>query len=349
VRAIVIVIADLYWHPELAPELELTAQLAALPGLTVARRYGEVSRLEDDWRQWLAHWSHPGARPSEAPGTVAAAALGPVLATDAGAARQAWIATPVHLTAGLTSLHLDRRGLLRLPEDELRHLAEDFRGVLGESAFSLHALPHGDFLLLGPALAAVRTIEPARAVGHPLAQSRPSGEGAAALRRLQGEIEMWLHGHPVNQARLRRGAAPVSALWPWGGGPVRPEWQPSGGSSGDVAFASDTYTWGLLRLKGAQSRPLPDTLADVLGYAPAQRAAVIVELAQVLQTHPTWTLVETLTAIDGRFLAPAVQAVRAGSLASLAIIANDRCLHIRPRDLRRWWRRPRPALQGLLQ
>ena len=46
----------------------------------------------------------------------------------------------------------------------------------------------------------------------------PSGAGAADYRRLQSEIEMALHDHPVNQKRHADGLQPVNSLWVWGGG-----------------------------------------------------------------------------------------------------------------------------------
>ena len=46
----------------------------------------------------------------------------------------------------------------------------------------------------------------------------PTGENAADFRRLQSEIEMALHDHPVNVERQIRGLQPVNSLWLWGGG-----------------------------------------------------------------------------------------------------------------------------------
>jgi hypothetical protein len=359
VREIVIVIADLYGDPEGPPHAERTAELPSedaaplqgspgMPGLEFAARFGGTLRLEQGWRPWLARWLGRAGLASEAPASIAVAAS----AMGSGAAQPsgAWLATPVHLVASLTSLHLDRRGILRLPAGELEDLAADFRTVFGDSGFSLAGLPSGDFLLLGPTLPPLSTIEPARAIGRPLAHCLPSGEGATVLRRLQAEIEMWLHGHTVNQLRIRRGEPPVSALWPWGGGPLADRREPLAASSpGDVVFASDAYTRGLWHLHGGECRPVPDTLAEVLGYAPAQRAAIIVEVGQVLQANPRWTLLTSLAAIDARWVAPAAGALRNGHLGSFKVLANDRLLGVSSRDRRKWWRRRRSALEGLLQ
>jgi hypothetical protein len=62
----------------------------------------------------------------------------------------------------------------------------------------------------------------------------PGGGAAAAFHRLQGEMQMLLHDHPVNQRRRQGGRPEINTLWLWGGG-----------SAGD----------------GAAS-PLPDLLSD---------------------------------------------------------------------------------------
>ncbi len=46
----------------------------------------------------------------------------------------------------------------------------------------------------------------------------PVDGDAAAFRGLQGEIEMALHDHEVNQRRIAAGRRPVNSLWLWGGG-----------------------------------------------------------------------------------------------------------------------------------
>ena len=62
------------------------------------------------------------------------------------------------------------------------------------------------------------TTPPDAARGHRLIASLPRGRDAALFKRWQNEIEMLVHGHPVNAAREARGAPPVSAVWLWGGG-----------------------------------------------------------------------------------------------------------------------------------
>lgn len=58
----------------------------------------------------------------------------------------------------------------------------------------------------------------ARAQRGDLSQELPRGAAGPQWRRWQDEIQMLLHGHPVNAARESRGAAAANAVWFWGGG-----------------------------------------------------------------------------------------------------------------------------------
>jgi hypothetical protein len=123
----------------------------------------------------------------------------------------------MHLIAGMTSVHVDRRSILRLDAGDQAMLVADFQRVFHDSGFHLQPLEAGDFLMLGPEMSPADTQEPARAMGASMAQQAGF---APALRKLGAEIEMWLHDHPINDTRRRRGEQPVTALWLWGGGPI---------------------------------------------------------------------------------------------------------------------------------
>jgi hypothetical protein len=353
VREIVIVIADLYLPSEGGERLAS----GATPGLEHLGRFGDRSVLERGWRQWLARWLDRDDLEQAAPASIAAAALeGAGPRTEKDQQPTAWIATPVHLIAGLTSVHLDRRSILRLPRTELECLASDFRSTFEGSGFRLEPIGSGDFLMFGPSMEPALTAEPARSLASAVVEVLPRGPGAAVLRRLGAEIEMWLHEHPLNLLRGKRGEPPVTALWLWGGGPAvlpRAECTATGhqkasaGKQRALTFGTDAYLTGLSYLHGAESRPLPDQVEEVFGYPDAGRAVLVVEVARVLHSNPRWTLFDALAELDRRFISPALQALHRGEVESVVLVANDRRLLVRPSDRLKLWRRPRLGLEGL--
>jgi hypothetical protein len=361
VREIVIVIADLYLERELAgrsdgaaaamdpwpaggsPASGASLGAGAAHGIEHLARFGDRITLPDGWRAWVAHWARLPQYAAEAPASVAAAPVAQRLAS-----RAVWLATPLHLIAGLTSLHFDRRSLLRLPRPELEQLAASFRETFRGSGLDLHPLGSGELLLSAPAPSApTMTTEPARMLLTSVAEALALGEGAPALRRLSAEIEMWLHGHPVNAQRAQRGAPAVATLWVWGGG--APALSPPAAARElfDAAFGSDAYVRGLWRLAGGEIRPMPVDWTAVIGEPRARRALGVVEVAELLHANASWRLADAVAEIDRRLLLPSLDALHRGELHRLVLVANDRCLTLRAAHRWRRWRRRRTALEGL--
>ena len=394
-REIVIVISDLYFPPRepdpsnrkaratktgaasgnvgAAGSSDPTAgAIGTLPGFEHATRFGQRRSIEGEggWRPWLARWLGRTDLASVAPAVIAAAAApNRNSATTPPAApptrdSTAWVATPVHLIAGLTSLHLDRRSILRLPTADLERFANDFNRTFAGSDLFLQPLPSGDFLLHGPATLTGSTTEPARALAADLEASLPKGTDAKPLKRLGSELEMWLHATPLNEVRQRRGEVPVSGLWLWGGGSCAAATTSAesaaaaGGvtqpphAKADLAFGTDPYLAGLWCLHGDHPGVLPDQLNTLLGDPAvngphAQRAVLVAEVTPILQSNPRWSIFEALADLDRRLVSPALTALRQGKLASVILIANDTELRIRRHDHLRFWRRHQSTLMGL--
>jgi len=357
VREIVIVIRDLYLEPGLTAGAGRGAGgrwgegdgdgggEGAAPAIEQLARFGDKAALADGWRAWTAHWLGLPQHAAAAPASIAAAAL-PDVAADCAV----WIATPLHLIAGLTSVHFDRRSMLHLPDTELAALAASFRDTFRGSGFELRPLDGGELLLCGPTVhAPSTTTEPARMLLTSVAQALPAGEGAPVLRRLGAEIEMWLHGHRVNDERARRGAPPIASLWVWGGGgaPVAPAARPAAVQDTAAAFGSDAYVCGLWRLAGRETRPIPVDWAAVIGEPGAQSALGVVEVAELLHANSSWTLADAVAEIDRRLLSPSLAALRRGELDRLLLLANDHALSLRAANRWRMWRRIRTARRGI--
>jgi hypothetical protein len=144
-----------------------------------------------------------------------AAAAGPAAAHACG-----WrcLATPLHYVAEMSNVRLAPDGLLNLQEDEAATLARDFGRIWNDSEFRLEALGSMLFCASQRSLSAGQW-DPERVLGSHLHEFLPTGQDAAALKRLMSEMEMWLFDHAVNVARRGRAAPPISALWLWGGAP----------------------------------------------------------------------------------------------------------------------------------
>jgi hypothetical protein len=350
VREIVIVIPDLF----LPPGADAAAARAAIPGgsvpgLEYAGRFGARAALAEGWRAWLARHIGRADLVHVAPARVAAAALPAAaeavsrLDTPRGGV---WIATPVHLMAGLSRVHLEAHGILRLRAAELAALAAEFERTFGGATHTLYPLPSGQLLLFTAQMSACVTTEPARAAGGDLARALPQGAAGAALRRLGAEIEMWLHALPLNAERTRRGELPVTALWPWGAeGVTSAALQPSGAAL--RLLGSDPWLDGLARLAGADTAaPLPAALAaDEEG---AGLEVWTVALGAALASAGSGSLAEALARLDADYVSPALGALRRGRARSVTLLANDTRLTLKRHSALKRWRRARAGAGGLL-
>ena len=332
---LVIVIADLLLG-ELAQE---PAARAPLAGIESFARLGAASPLERTWREWAAHWLGLQRYADCAPASIAAAA------TEPPPGETLWLAEPLHLTEGIGRLYLERRGRLRLGAASCARLAADFNALYAGSGWALAPLPDGTLLLGAPAGGAVESCDPARLPAGALEQCLPRGPGAAPLRRLGAELEMWLHAHPLNAERLGRGEPPVSQLWIWGGGAAAAAPRPGPAATGAVS-GTEAYLEGLARLGAAAH----GASAPEWPYGPAGapgRALHVLEVGEELRRAPGADLHEALLELDRCWIAPAVAALAAGRLERLWLLANGRAWALRPRDRWRFWRRGRAGLQGL--
>ncbi len=326
VREIVMVITDLY----LAAEDGASALAGVrLPGIEQLARFGTRTPVGAGWRSWLAQHLGRADLAAAAPAAVAAAAV----AAAPSPSRSQWIATPVHLSAGLSRVHLDHRGILRLEPQARAHLAASFAATFASSGLALVPLPCGEFLLRAADIEAVPVTEPERCTGADISAALPQGMAAAALRRTAAEIEMWLHGQPT--------ASAANALWLWGAQGAGAPRAPRLPASALRAFGADAYLDGLAQLQGARCEPLPHELDGVLG-APGAEAVLALRVGAELQNDMV-SFAEGLGRLDARFIAPALAALRAGGCGRLTLIANDTLLSMRRRSTLRRWRRARSA------
>jgi hypothetical protein len=341
VREIVIVVPDLYLPRAAAAVSAAAAECGELPGFETAARFGERAPLPLGWRPWLARALGRADLSEVAPARVAAAAL---CERDCPSAATSWIVTPLALSAGPASVRLDYRGILPLAPAEQALLGGDFMRTFGASDGSLAPLGSGDLLLQTPNIAPSPMPEPARCVGADLAQALPPAATAPALRRLLAELEMWLHGHPLNAARSEHGTPPLTTLWPWG---AEGRMMPPGPQPKVVlpeAYGRDAWLEGLWQLYGGACAALPGRLEDARGPDGAERAVFVVEAAGELRRMGQGSLGEALAHIDERFVTPALAALRHAELERLILIVNDSRLTLDRGSFLRLWRRPRRGL-----
>ena len=327
-RELVLVLPELATLPGADPRAVEAGGAGARLG---AGRFPAVERLDGGWRRWLARGLQLDALAVCDAASVVAASL-------AADPRGAWIATPLQLAAGMQTVHVPADGILELDPDEALEWSLDFARVFGGDRLQLAPLPAGGLLLLGLDAPGAHTIEPAALLGRSLDAALPDGAGAARLRALMAEIEMWLHEHPINAARARRGEAPIGSFWLWGGGGPACEAGGSGvarASLRDHLYADDPWVAAVARLCGVPVAPPPAAFAGCRGQP--GRAVLVVSPGR-LRAPGAPAAGGLLEVVDRAYLRPALRALHAGELGQLTLVAGERAVRLRGSDRFRLWR-----------
>ena len=191
-----------------------------LPG----RRHATSTLLEF----WLARGDRmPDAGPGDEAllrevlsfdGPVAAAALTRQL--DVGDAGDTlWLrADPAWLRADMTTVRMFAHGNLGLSCDEIAALTPDLVKLFAAYDMVFDAPTIARWYVACPATLSIPDFpDPDRALGDDLRLHALTGSEGKFWRVLGNDIQVLLHNHPVNQARVAKGAAPVNGLWLWGG------------------------------------------------------------------------------------------------------------------------------------
>lgn len=253
---------------------------------------------------------------------------------------QAWACLqPVHIHAARDHLVLMNPAQLGLREEEAAALRAAVAGLLQESGIMLEApaparwyIPEAVF---GPLVAA----SPLRATGRNIDIWMQAGERARDWRRIQNEIQMTWHDHPVNQAREAAGELSVNSVWLYGGGTLQPVPRLA-----DTVLANDAFLRGLALAGGAAYLPLPPRFSAIGDMqATGGSAMVLLEDAAEAYIGEDWGLwIERMHALDAEWFAPALAALEAGQLQALTVMLAGEHHHaeftVRRADLRKFWR-----------
>lgn len=206
---------------------------------------------------------------------------------------------PVHLDVGMRGPFLHAG--LTLAADEVAALHTLVMPLLEDLGLCLHGTDAGGLYLRLPRPPRLATIALDLADGRPPTHFLPRGEDAPTWTRLLNEMQMGLHEHPLNQARLARGQLPVNSLWPWGGGRLAETVPQLDAVWSDIPLACD-----LARALGVTLHPCPAGARDLLASSQARSLAVL-DAAQVEDR------------LEAAWLRPLLGALRLGRLRAARI------------------------------
>ncbi len=155
--------------------------------------------------------------------------------------------TPVHWRVGTEAIHLADPRALALDEAASRALFDAVRPLFESEGFTLAWGAPLRWYASHAELAALRCASLDRVIGRNVDRWLPAQPEARRVRRLQSEVQMLLHTHPINTAREAAGALPVNSFWLSGCGALQVEVGPGPVQVDDrlsaAAQAEDWTAW----------------------------------------------------------------------------------------------------------
>lgn len=330
--------------PELAADLLRALRLPATSLLTARGSAGALQASEDfahalPHEAWLARrfglqaGMEHGGSPPVAPAAMAAAGL------EAGSG-QWFMLQPAHLHVARDHLVLTDRRQLALEEAESRALFDSAYSLFEEAGMPLRYGDAHTWFLRSDDWRGLKTATMDAACGRNIDIWMPKGAGERAWRKLQNEVQMEWHAHPVNEARAGRGAKPVNSVWLWGGGEA-------GHAMPQPAY-TDVWAqgWPGALAAGAQAAPSPASASAtaVLDAAPGRGLLLIDDLSAPALAGDWSSWLEAFHALEASWLAPLLAGLRDGKLGSLMLVLSDgsrlREIDISRLSLKKFWIQP---------
>ena len=300
--------------PEFAPDLVRALQAPALASLL--SRTSRARRLPADeslralpHEAWLARAL--GLDSAGQPAFAGAALRAYGLAAVDG---YWFIVNPVHIEIARTHLMLGDPRHLGLSEADSRALFDAARPYVEEAG---HVLLYGDvqtWFLRADDWAGLDTATPDAALGMDLSDWMPLGAKAAAFRRLQNEIQILWHTHPVNAAREARRLPPVNAFWPWGGAATA-----NAPAARPTLAAFDTAAW-LTRLADTAPPELSQFTSSIAGDS----VLVCGSVAPYAAAADWGGWVAAMGQLEAGLFAPILDSLKAGRVREVKLVLSHR-------------------------
>jgi hypothetical protein len=336
--ALTLLIPHLFWPRDAAEAALSGARLPALTKLVSRSRSERFSPLTTD--AWLCQ-----AFEVEQQQDWPVAPL--TLALDGGeTGTHYWLRSdPVHLRVARESVTLVDSTLFDLNESEAQAVIASLNAHFAGDGLAF-ICPHPKrWYVRGRAAPRLHTVSCGEVAGRDVQTHLPTGPDAREWHRIFNEVQMLLHGHAVNEARESRGMPAVNSVWLWGGG-TRPR---VAGRPFTGVWSNDTLACALAAASETAAAALPDGATSWLKAArprDARHLIVLDDLGTPTAYQDTAEWRGRLEALEARWFAPLTEALRAGAISELVLVAPlaSACwrFELRRGDLLKLWRRGEP-------
>jgi hypothetical protein len=331
---------------EMAPDLLRALQVPALATL-LSRAQTPVLQEFDAFSRalpheiWLAH--HAGLLEAQATNDSPQLATGMMRTRNLSADSGYWfVLQPVHIHVARDHLVLTDPRQLQISEQESRALFGTAKQLFEEAGKTLLFGDAGTWFVRTDDWSALQTSTPDAACGHNIdiwMPHDPDGVLDRAWRKLQNEVQMHWHTHPLNAQREARGAKPVNSVWIWGG------------ASGIQIPAAKPYACALnlpaeMQAYGMSvADQMQNCSASELAAAVSGRGLLVLDGLLASGLAQDWShWLAQMHALEANWFAPLLNALREGKISGMSLILTHNTklstLSLTRNSLRKFWVKP---------
>lgn len=247
-----------------------------------------------------------------------------------------WLrADPVYVMPDRDTAVLVAHDEISLAEHEVNKIVEDINQHFVDEPWHLHA-PHVQRWYLQLAKPTeISTTVLNNVLGQDINPVLPEGKDSEYWHRCLNELQMLLHGHPVNFERESRGQYPVNSLWLWGHGSL-PAVSPV---KINKVYGEDILIQGLAKLHNLAVTPLTDYLEPEMF---SDDSFIYLDIfSSSARNGDIYSYLKALKFLNDALLRPFNQALKAGKIKKIRLLTNQLTMTLTPKLLRRWWKLPR--------
>ncbi len=171
----------------------------------------------------------------------------------------------------------------------------------------------------------------------------PTGKDSTQWHKITNEIQMLLHGHPLNQNRETRDQLAINSVWFWGGG-VMPQ---SVSTSYTTVWSNNHLAQALTRLCDAKHNARPDNAESWLQQAHSGNHLIVLDdLLNSEKYNDAYRWRENLKKLEQHWFVPLYAALKSNQINSIRISSiNENLSHnffITPSSLWKFWSTIKP-------
>ncbi|WP_334186510.1 hypothetical protein [Noviherbaspirillum sp.] len=250
-----------------------------------------------------------------------------------------FVLNPVHIHIARDHLVLTDQRQLHLSEEQSRALFDIARPLFEESGKPLLYGNSSTWFVRADEWSELRTCTPDATCGHNIDIWMPKGKGERDWRKLQNEVQMHWHGHPINEERESRGMKPVNSLWLWGGASAAMRLV---ANPYDAVFNMGGWTDALGMSTGIDRQA--GSASTIIAEAGTRVLLSLDTLIEPVLAHDWSNWLQHMQLYDAGWIAPLHEALKSGKIGTISIIASGHAktvtFIVSRHSLRKFWVKP---------